>query len=382
MSKLKCVMYCEFDTLLGPQIAYQFPSEFITKEQMDGIAPYIITKPVFQSHLISLKAFTFTFMGFPVVIEDKKYSRNALIFNVVFVFDGSDVEEYEPVVKKLANYLMVLEKEGSYLSSEETKSHIPDVLKKIFEDLSAKGECTILINHCNTIYLKVVRLRRQPPVVHDHSVPVFLWSKTAIESKLWDLTAHRVLPYIDGFNHVQKIALIADVDLSIVRSAIQTLLFHGVIALIPIFLYSNSYSIKPEIVNLSKDKAMQLECVSYVAKDPINVPNFRDVFMLYCALGPGISVQALCSRHDPSSLGIDEQKLIQYGLIKNFIHKLNKYPVLLSDQSRWGDRSRWLNGYYNYDEISCKSVAAGDPFQHEDINQATENDPYVLHILK
>ena len=228
-----------------------------------------------------------------------------------------------------------------------------------------------------------MRLPKQPPVVLDHSVPVFLWSKAAIESKLWDLTAHRVLPYIDGFNHVQKIALIADVDLSIVRSALQTLLFHGVIALIPIFLYSNNYSTKPEIVQLSKNKAMQEECVSYVAKDLTDLPNFRDVFMLYCALGPGISVQALCSRHDPSALGIDEQKLLQYGLIKKFIHKLNKYPILLtSDQTRWGDKSKWLNGYYNYAEISCKSVAVNDPFQHDDINQATENDPYVVHILK
>jgi len=377
-------MLCEFNNLLGPQISHQYPHEFISKDQMDGIAPYIITKPVFQGHLISLKAYTYTFMGFPVVIEDKKYSRNALIFNVVFVFDGNDdVEEYEPVVKKLANYLCILEKEGSYLSSEETKSNVPDVLKKIFEDLSANGECTIPINHCNTIYLKIVRLPKQPPVVHDHSVPVFLWTKGAIESKLWDLTAHRILPYIDGFNHVQKIALIGDVDLSIVRSAIQTLLFHGVIALIPIFLYSNSYSIKPEIVNLSKDRAMQSECLAYVGTDPSTPPNFRDVFMLYCAMGPGISVQALCSRHDPAALGIDVQKLIQYGLIKSFIHKLNKYPILLSsDQSRWGDRTKWLNGYYNYAEISCKSVAAGDPFRHDDINQETENDPYVLHILK
>ena len=136
MNKLKSIIYCEFDTLLGPQIAYQFPNEFITKEQMDSIAPYIITKPVFQGHLISLKAFSFTFMGFPVVIEGKQYSRNALFFNVVFVFNGSDdAQEYEPVVKKLANYLMILEKEGSYLSSEETKSNMPDVLKKIFEDL-------------------------------------------------------------------------------------------------------------------------------------------------------------------------------------------------------------------------------------------------------
>lgn len=383
-TKLKSVIYCEFDTQMGPQIAYQFPNNFITKEQMDIIAPWIITKHVFHGHLISFKAFSFTFMGYPVVIEDNKYSRNALFFNVVFVFNGDyDAEEYEPVVKKLANYLMVLEKEGSYLSSEETKSNIPDVLKKIFEDLSVNGECTIPINYCNTIYLKVIRLPKQPPVVKDHDVPVLLWTKAAIASKLWDLTADRILPYIDGFNHVQKIALVADVDLSIVRSAIQTLLFHGVVELIPIFLYSNSYSVKPEIVHLPKNKTMQTECVAYVAKDSSNPPNFRDVFMLYCALGPGISVEALCNRHEPSALGIDEQKLIQYGLIKKFIHKLNKYPILLtSDQSRWGEKSKWLTGQYNYDEISCKSLSANDPFQHDDINRETENDPYVVHVLK
>jgi len=304
------------------------------------------------------------------------------------VFSGDDeAEEYEPVVKKLANYFLTLEKEGSYLSSEKTKSNIPDVLKKIFVDLSAKGECTIPINKCNTIFLKVFHLPKQPPVVLDHDVPVLLWSKAEISSRLWDLTADRILPYIDGFNHVQKIAMVADVDLPIVRSAIQTLLFHGVVELIPIFLYSNSYSVKPEITDLAKDKTKQSECVAYVARDPENPPNFRDVFMLYCALGPGISVEALCSRHEPSEMGIDEQKLIQYGLIKKIIHKLNKYPVLLTtDRERWEDlspnRAKWLTGYYSYDEISCKSLAAGDPFQHEDINRATENHPHVVHVLK
>lgn len=384
--KLKSVIYCEFDTQMGPQIAYQYPDEFITKEQVDIIAPWIITKTEFQGHLISFKAFNYTFMGYPVVIEDRKYSRNALFFNMVFVFDGEDdAEEYEPVVKKLANYFLTLEKEGSYLSNEDTKSNIPDVLKKIYVDLCGNGECTIPINHCNTIYLKVIHLPKQPPVVLDHDVPVLLWSKNEIQSKLWDLTADRILPYINGLYHVQKIAMVADVDLTIVRSAIQTLLFHGVVELIPIFLYSNSYSVKPEITELAKNKQKQEECVAYVARDASSPPHFRDVFMLYCALGPGISVEALCCRHEPSELGIDEQKLIQYGLIKKFIHKLNKYPILLSqpsDRERWGDKAKWLTGHYSYDEISCKSLASGDPFQHEDINRATENDPHVVHVLK
>ena len=250
---------------------------------------------------------------------------------------------------------------------------------------SDRGECTIPVDNCNTIYLKVVKLPKEPPVVLDHEVPVFLWSKAAIDAQHWDLTALRVLPYIDGFNHVQKIASIADVDLGLVHSAIQTLLFHGVVALIPIFLYSHWYAIKPDIRKLSKDKAMQSECISYVARSGKVIPKFRDIFMLYCALGPGTSVNALCSRHDLASLGIDEQRLIQYGLIEKFIYKLSKYPVLLTSDhtsSKWKDKLKWLNGYYSYDEICCKSTAAGEPLDYEEINRMTENDPYVVHIYK
>lgn len=386
MSKLKCVMFCEFDPHLGPQIAYQAPEDYISKGQMDSIAPYIITKPQLQSRLISLKAFGYNFMGFPVIIEDKKYNRNALLFNTVFVFNEDDqVKEYEPVVKKLAGYLRTLELEISYLSEEKTKSNIPDMLKKILCDLSCTGECNIPIDSCNTIYLKVVKLPKEPPVVLDHQVPIFSWSKKAVESQHWDLTAQHVMPYIDGLNHVQKISSLADVDLGLVRSAIQTLLFHGVVALMPVFLYSNMYAIKPEINILPNDEDMQEECVSYVARDKNELPNFRDVFMLYCAFGPGISVNALCSRHDPASLGINEVKLIQYGLIKKFIHKLNKYPVLLTSDynyCKWVSGSRWLNGYHNYAEICCKAADAGETLQYEDIDKKTENDPYVVHIWK
>lgn len=245
------------------------------------------------------------------------------------------------------------------------------------------GECTIPVNNCNTIYLKINNLPTEPPVVLDHHVPVFLWSRPAIESQHWDLTAKRVIPYIDGFNHVQKIATLANVDLALVRSALQTLVFHGVIALVPMFLYSNMYSVKPKVHTLFNDESLQMECLSYVAKDDKNLPNFRDVFMLYCALGPGISANALCSRHDLASLGIDEKKLIQFGLIKKFIHKLGKYPVLQSpENNKFRDISKWLTGYYSYEEICCKSTALGEPLQYHNLVRMTENDPNILHIWK
>lgn len=129
-------MFCEFDPHLGPQVKYQHPRDFISKDLMYSIAPYIITKPSFQGHLISLKTFGFTFMGYPVGITHKKYPRNVFHFNVVFVFnENDDVKEYEPLVTKLASYLTTLEVESGYLFEEETRANIPDILMKIQTEL-------------------------------------------------------------------------------------------------------------------------------------------------------------------------------------------------------------------------------------------------------
>ena len=43
-------------------------------------------------------------MGCPKCIDDKKYERNAFIFNFVFVFSSSiDTSTYVPVIQKMGN---------------------------------------------------------------------------------------------------------------------------------------------------------------------------------------------------------------------------------------------------------------------------------------
>lgn len=49
-------------------------------------------------------------IGCPVCIEHKKYSRNALLFNLGFVCDAqAKTCALEPIVKKLSGYLTTLE---------------------------------------------------------------------------------------------------------------------------------------------------------------------------------------------------------------------------------------------------------------------------------
>ena len=53
-------------------------------------------------------------IGCPVCIEHKKYSRNALLFNLGLVCDAqSKTYALEPIVKKLSGYLTTLEVMGN-----------------------------------------------------------------------------------------------------------------------------------------------------------------------------------------------------------------------------------------------------------------------------
>ena len=384
-SEIDCIMFCEFDPVAGPRIAYQSPEDFISKGQFDSIAPYVITKPQLQHTLITLKAFDYKFLGFSVGIENAKYSRNALLFNVCFVLDEEIcTDKYEGVVKKLVAYLKTLERESGFISQEATRNKIQLMLTDILHGLNRKGECNIKIDGSNTIYLKLVHGHGHPPAVLDHHVPVLLWDKREIAASHWDLTSQKILEFIDGCNHIQKIAAVAEMDLNIVRSAVQILLFHGVVNIIPVFLYSNMYALTPEINNLSMDKDMQRDCIQRVAEDVSNLPKFRDVFMLYCGMSPGITIKDLCARHDMKEMRVNPRFLVQYGLLRKIIYRLNKYPVLVSEPSSPKVKyiSKWLNGSFSCDEIVCKVFAAGEPITYQELDMITENDPAVVCIWK
>ena len=49
----------------------------------------------------------FKIVGYPVRIDSQKYTRNSYYFNLCFVCDAwARTIQYEPVVKKLAEYLV------------------------------------------------------------------------------------------------------------------------------------------------------------------------------------------------------------------------------------------------------------------------------------
>lgn len=124
-------------------------------------------------------------------------------------------------------------------------------------------------------------------------MPIFLEEREAFQGDQWDLTTQQVLPYIDGFNHVARIAAEADVENNLVKSCVQNLVYvyiihiklifkdiqnyfnasftfnfsyYGVVTLIPIFQYSNVYAATSKLKELAENPKLQERCIAYTSK--------------------------------------------------------------------------------------------------------------------
>jgi len=138
---------------------------------------------------------------------------------------------------------MALEIENCFLSASDDKTRLAEMLAQVMQDLNLHKMCTltgkfhiylkclmichvyILLEGTMTSHLKVVRLAPEPKPVLDHQVPIFLEDRDTFQNDQWDLTTQQVLPYIDGFNHVARIAAEADVENNLVKSCVQNLVY-------------------------------------------------------------------------------------------------------------------------------------------------------------
>ncbi|CAG2120142.1 unnamed protein product, partial [Medioppia subpectinata] len=184
------------------------------------------------------------------------------------------------------------------------------------DQLNANRVCNIEVSPSTTIYLKVARVQPDPQHVQDYHVPVLQFPVTPNQ---WDLTTQQILPYIDGIRHISRIALEADVEMSLVKACVQNMIYYGIITLIPIFQYSNVYLTTPRLVHLAENISLQDECIRFVSKQESQpLATFRSIFQLYCHMCPGMTVKDLCMKFNPSAHGIDEKALIKFGLMKGF----------------------------------------------------------------
>ncbi|KAF9958025.1 Nitrogen permease regulator 2 [Mortierella alpina] len=535
--RLLSIFYCTFHPIQGPKVLYEVPEGSILSKtsplvDFDSISEYLIPKVELCSKLVTISTPTCKIIGFPINLEHKKFQRNALMFNLAFVFDkDAEISSYEPVVRKMARVLKALEKESEFLSqqtrvammeggaqppstsasttpalpagtatasstgppsttaspalsnssstaaaennqtssssaatletiveaarsvslqdapingalppssssahnapaaptggsatqaptpaapsdpiavsallsanspdnvtstaivssppsmgsttiatvltappscspfpsrsasssSTATRSGIAasstaasqstaaasspssllqqaqdgsgmqNLIEQLIEDLNSYCECQIPIDSANTINLKLFPTYPNPAPVYDYQVPISTVNLEALTDVNWDMTMQRITGYINGVNSVKRIAEFADVETGLARMCMEHLLYYGCIIMVDLFQFKNIYAVKMEMMRLTEDVALQYECVAYVTLPDMHAPSFAKVFSLYCSLQYGVVLQDWIEQNQISDYNIDVRRFISFGVIKGFLYRVHKYPIL------------------------------------------------------
>lgn len=391
-SPIESILYCEFHTKAGPMIVHQMPPGYVTKEQFDSLSNYLIPKPELERRLQTVNALGLKIIGYPIGIDHSRYPRNRLIFNVCFVCrPHMRTFHYEPLVKKLNRYFEDLELECQFLSNPTSRERIPSIMEDIRVKLNEMKSCKLEMTSSTTINLKIVKVHPDPDEVHDEQVPLLLLPINLLRPTRWDLTTQQIIPYIDGYRHISRIATEADVEVSLVKACIQNMIYYGIVKLIPIFQYSNSYLPTQHVVELHANEQLREECIRYVARvsnPPDILPKFQSIFRLFCSMNYGITIRDLCLQFNPSSLNIDEKRLIRFGLMKGLIRRIHRYPILIHNGDNCDDTNLpvsrldldLFDGDHNYDQICCK--VAKQNLSVKDLNDEVERRDDILLIHK
>lgn len=98
-----------FDPEQGPRVSFAAPDAALL--DFDAASEFLIPKAELCNRLVALAAAGGSeVLGWPVVIESSRYARNALLFNLCFVFAaGCETRPYERIVAKTARVLRDLE---------------------------------------------------------------------------------------------------------------------------------------------------------------------------------------------------------------------------------------------------------------------------------
>ncbi|XP_041987472.1 GATOR complex protein NPRL2-like [Aricia agestis] len=418
---IRCIFLAEFHPVAGPKISCQFPEDYVSKELFDSINAYIIPKPQIQKCTMTINALGHKIIGYPIRIDNSRYERNMYMFNLCFVCDSwSKTVQYEPVVKKLGEHLTIMEEETRFVSSGSTK--LPTLLAHLLHDLNTYRKAT-LVEGDTVMHLKVLEVRKDPSTVHDYDVPALVASvglprpgrqpriappegTETIQSQEhldveddepfevdmeaeWDLTTRQILPYINGYNHVSKIASDTNVEKTLVKSCIQNLVYYGVVTLIPVLKFSNMYRATPNLTRLFNDPELQKSCLAFIKSEcEKEKPALSDVLNVLCALQQGTTLRDVCERFLASPTDpFDVRRLIVFAQLHDLIKCLKRYPVYIRNPNRLNGFNnrldsmlgirRLFTGRHNTDEICCLAR-----IDHGTLDQIIEDDPNVAIIWR
>ncbi|KAJ6629961.1 GATOR complex protein NPRL2 [Pseudolycoriella hygida] len=362
LDPVKCIFLCEFHPTAGPKISCQEPADFITKEVFKTVSRYIIPKIQLQRSFLSVSLLGKKILGYPVRIDNKQYTRNAFYFNFCFVFAPTTrTVVYEPVVRKLTEYMLTMElstKILSQINDAAQATRLARLLAQIRTDINRKRMC-MLQEGSTIIPLCVVPHYREQPVVYAHSAVILNNTFYKYVHTQWDLTTLRILPYINGFNHISRISAMADVAEGLVIDCVKHLVLLGVAVIVPVFQYSNVYRPTPKLSQLAKCHVLQERCIERCSKSNLRQAKVRDIFRIFASMAHGATFGELCVRFNPAALNINEKQMVLFGLLEGLIRRVDRYPITVSRNLFYDDEDAFA--FLNKKPVTPGPIDTFDP---------------------
>jgi hypothetical protein len=89
------------------------------------------------------------------------------------------------------------------------------------------------------------------------------------------------------------------------------------------------YTLKPSITRLAAEETIIGECGTYVTRRGYVAPSWPSLLRLYTKLVPGMTVHEWVEKNDILALGIDPRRFVSFGIIKGFLRRVHRWPVIL-----------------------------------------------------
>lgn len=251
---------------------------------------------------------------------------------------------------------------------ELTFDHLPHVMQQLIGDLNARAECAVSLTDSHLMHVKLLAKWLDPPEVLDYHVPVPVTDLSLAVTHEWDLSVQRIIPLVDGVHYVKKIALLADMDIELVKRAVQHLVYYDCCRLVhDVMQSSNRYTATAQLTRLMHTPALQRNCLRAVRlhhAPRTAAPPLAAVTRLYAALRPHQALLATLRELEgqPWLANFDLRGFINFGLVHGLIRRVHKYPLSI-DINYW-NRFRTESG--ELWDTSDNSVNSGEHVTPQD----------------
>ena len=139
---LQAILYSEFDNVTGPKLVFQHPQHFLSPADFDRVSEYLIAGPELCGSVIRVGVSGRQVLSYPLRIEDDRYDRNALLFNVAFALDAkANASSFSGALRKLGQRLLTLERDHGFLLSGASRRRLPAIMRRVAEGLDTSSCC-------------------------------------------------------------------------------------------------------------------------------------------------------------------------------------------------------------------------------------------------